>query len=59
MDQHLASPSAAPTGWKQPESADFIFLASKITVDGDCNHEVKNMLSPWKKSYDKLRQRRV
>ena len=24
--------------------ADFIFLASKITVDGDCNHEIKRHL---------------
>ena len=31
---------------------DFIFLGSKITVDGDCSHEIK-MLAPWKKSYDK------
>ena len=30
---------------------DFIFLGSKITVDGDCNHEIKR-LAPWKKSYD-------
>ena len=22
--------------------ADFIFLGSKITADGDCNHEIKN-----------------
>ena len=34
---------------------DFILLGSKITVDGDCNHEIKT-LAPWKKSYDKLRQ---
>ena len=34
---------------------DFIFLGSKITVDGDCNHEIKT-LAPWKKSYDKPRQ---
>ena len=33
---------------------DFIFLASKITVDGDCSHEIKT-LSPWKKSNDKPR----
>ena len=33
---------------------DFIFLGSKITVDGDCNHEIKR-LAPWKKSYDKSR----
>ena len=35
--------------------ADFIFLGSKITADGDCSHEIK-MLAPWKKSYDKPRQ---
>ena len=34
---------------------DFIFLGSKITADGDCNHEIK-MLAPWKKSYDQPRQ---
>ena len=28
---------------------DFIFRGSKITVDGDCNHEIKT-LAPWKKS---------
>ena len=31
---------------------DFIFLGSKITADGDCNHEIKT-LALWKKSYDK------
>ena len=31
---------------------DFIFLGSKITADGDCNHDIKT-LAPWKKSYDK------
>ena len=35
---------------------DFIFLGSKITADGDCSQEIKKMLSPWKKSYDQLRQ---
>ena len=34
---------------------DFIFLGSKITVDGDCSHEIKR-LAPWKKSYNKPRQ---
>ena len=34
---------------------DFIFLHSKITVDGDCSHEIKT-LAAWKKSYDQLRQ---
>ena len=28
---------------------DLIFRGSKITVDGDCNHEIKT-LAPWKKS---------
>ena len=35
--------------------ADFIFLCSKITADGDCSHEIKT-LSAWKKSYDQPRQ---
>ena len=35
--------------------ADFIFLGSKITADGDCSHEIKT-LTPWKESYDQLRQ---
>ena len=26
------------------ETADFIFLGSKITADGDCNHEIKRRL---------------
>ena len=35
---------------------DFIFLGSKVTADGDYSHEIKNMLAPWKKSYDQPRQ---
>ena len=34
---------------------DFILGDSKITADGDCNHEIK-MLAPWKESYDQPRQ---
>ena len=34
--------------------ADFIFLGSKITADGDSSHEIKT-LTPWKKSYDQPR----
>ena len=31
--------------------ADFIFMGSKITVDGDYNHEIKrHLLAPWKES---------
>ena len=29
--------------------ADFIFLGSKITADGDCNHEIKRRLLLGKK----------
>ena len=36
--------------------ADFIFLGSKITADGDYSHEIKKMLTPWRKSYDQPRQ---
>ena len=33
----------------------FIFCGSKITADGDCSHEIKKTLTPWKKSYDQPR----
>ena len=33
----------------------FVCLGSKITVDGNCSHEIKRRLAPWKKSYDKPR----
>ena len=36
--------------------ADFIFGGSKITAHGDCSHEIKKTLAPWKKSYDQPRQ---
>ena len=34
---------------------DFIFGGSKITAEGDCNHEIKTLI-PWKESYDQPRQ---
>jgi len=34
---------------------DFLFGGSKITVDGDCSHEIK-MVAPWKKSFDQHHQ---
>ena len=48
------------TSWQIEEEnveavTDFIFFGSKITVDGDCSHEIKT-LAPWKNSYDKPRQ---
>ena len=36
--------------------SDFIFWGSKITADGDCSHEIKKTLAPWKKSFDQPRQ---
>ena len=33
---------------------DFIFLGSQITADGDCSHEIKRHLTPWKKSMTNL-----
>ena len=33
---------------------DFIFFDSKLTVNGDCNHEIK-ILAPWKEDYDQPR----
>ena len=36
--------------------ADFIFLSSKITADGDCSHEIKRCLLLGGKVNDQLRQ---
>ena len=35
---------------------DFIFWGYKTTADGDCSHEIKRHLIPWKKSYDQPQQ---
>ena len=35
--------------------ADFIFLGSKITANGDCSHEIKRRLLLGRKSYDQPR----
>ena len=35
--------------------SDFILGGSKITADGDCSHEIKRPLTPWKESYDQAR----
>ena len=44
--------SSLITSWQINEETmktvkDFIFLGSKITADGECSHEIKNMLAPW------------
>ena len=41
-------------GEKVEVVTDFIFLGSKITVDGDCNHEIKTCLLLGKKALTDL-----
>ena len=36
------------------ETADFIFLGSKITADGDCSHEIKRRLHLGRKAMTNL-----
>ena len=45
------------TSWQidRETVADFISLGSKITADGDCSHEIRRRLTPWKESYDEHR----
>ena len=40
--------------WKQWQT--FFWGGFKITADGDCSHEIKRHLLPWKKSYYQPRQ---
>ena len=44
------------TDGKKHKLSDFIFLGSKINVDGDFSHEIKRHLLLGRKSYDKPRQ---
>ena len=51
--------SCAITSWqiegeKVEEVTDFIFLGSKITDDGDCNHEIKGHLLLGRKAMTNL-----
>ena len=41
-------------GGKMKTVTDFIFLGSKITVDGGCNHEIKRHLLLGKKAVTNL-----
>ena len=36
--------------------SDFISFDSKITADGDCSHEIKKTLTPWKECFDQPRE---
>ena len=42
-------------GEKLEAVTDFLFLGSKITVDGDCSQELRPLLL-WQESYDKPKQ---
>ena len=51
--------SSPITSWKidvetMETVADIIFLVSKITVDGDCNHEIKRLLLLGRKAMTNL-----
>ena len=50
--------SSPITSWKTEENmeavADFIFLGSKITEDGDCSHEIKRHLLLGRKAMRNL-----
>ena len=50
--------SSSITSWeiegKQWKQRDFIFLGSKITVDGECSHEIKRRLLLGRKAMTKL-----
>ena len=41
-------------GEKVEEVTDFLFLSSKITVDDDCNHEIKRRLLLGRKTMTNL-----
>ena len=40
--------------WGNNGNSDFIFLVSRITVDGDCSHEIKRRLLLGRKAMTKL-----
>ena len=44
--------------WGNNGKSDRLYFVggSKITADGDCSHEIKKTLAPWKESYDQPRQ---
>ena len=41
-------------GGKVEVVTDFLFLGSKITADGDCNHEIRRRLLPGRKTMTNL-----
>ena len=56
--------SSSITSWQidgetMETMTDFIFLGSKITVEGDCSHEIKRHLLLGRKTMTNLRSRDV
>ena len=45
-------------GETEERGRDFILGGSKITADGDCSHEIKKTLAPWKTKPDSILKRR-
>ena len=43
-------------GEKVEAVTDFIFLGSKVTVDGDCNHDIKRHLPFGRKAMTNVRK---
>ena len=43
-------------GEKMEAVADFLFLDSKLSVDGDCSHESRKTIASWKENDDKPRR---
>ena len=41
-------------GEKVEVVTDFLFLGSKLTVDGDCSHEIRRLLLPGRKAMTNL-----
>ena len=53
--RHLVpSPHGKQIGKKMEAVTDFIFLGSKITVDGDCSHEIRRLLFLGRKTMTNL-----
>ena len=46
--------SSPITSWQIETVADFIFLGSKINVDGDCSHKIKRHLLLGRKAMSNL-----
>ena len=50
----MASSPITSEGEKVEVVTDFLFLVSKITVDGDCSHEIRRRLLPGRKTMTNL-----